>query len=174
MKSGIIQVYTGDGKGKTTAALGLALRAWGHGLRIVIYHFLKTAHSTGEEAALKALQPGIPEHYLWNGNFLINRAPNQEELEQVAADWKDISRAILSEAFDLVILDELSHALNTKLLALDEVLTTLKIKPAEVEVVLTGRAMPAPLLEIASLVTEMQQIKHPYQNGIRARKGIEY
>ncbi len=174
MKSGIIQVYTGDGKGKTTAAMGLALRAWGRGLKVVIYHFLKAPSTTGEELAFKSLLPAIPEYYLWEGNFLINRLPQVAELEQAAAGWRTVTTDILSETFDLVILDELSHAINTKLLGVEQVLTTLKRKPAGVEVVLTGRNMPTSILEIADLVTEMREVKHPYQQGMPAREGIDY
>lgn len=174
MQHGIIQVYTGDGKGKTTAAIGQAIRAWGYGLKIKVFQFLKVPEGSGEERSLAALKPSLPIYPLGTGQFIIDRAPTKQEMEQAFNGWRKITTAILDEENDLVIIDELSHALNLQLLDLETVVAVLKQKPPGLELVLTGRNMPIPILELADLVTEMKMAKHPYQKGFRARKGIEY
>jgi cob(I)alamin adenosyltransferase len=174
MWQGIIQVYTGDGKGKTTAAIGQAVRAWGRGLRIKVFQFLKVPEGSGEERSLMALKPSLPIYPLGTGQFIINRTPTEQEIEQAVNGWCKITTAILDEENDLIVIDELSHAINHRLLDLDTVMAVLKQKPPGLELVLTGRDMPLPILELADLVTEMKMIKHPYQKGCKARKGIEY
>jgi cob(I)alamin adenosyltransferase len=174
MQPGIIQVYTGDGKGKTTAAVGLAVRAWGRGLKVKIFQFLKAPVGSGEEQALIALKPALPIYPLGTGQFIIDRAPSQAEIQQAISGWQKITEAILDEDNDLIIIDELSHVLNLKLLNPELVLEALKQKPAGLELVLTGRDMPEAILEIADLITEMKMIKHPYREGFKARAGIEY
>jgi cob(I)alamin adenosyltransferase len=174
MRPGIIQVYTGDGKGKTTAAVGLAVRAWGGGLKVKIFQFLKAPGGSGEEQALITLKPPLPIYPLGTGQFIINRPPSQAEIQHAILGWKRISEAILHEDNDLIIIDELSHALNLKLLDPEMVLAALKQKPAGLELVLTGRDMPEAVLEISDLITEMKMVRHPYQEGFKAREGIEY
>ncbi|TCL74079.1 cob(I)yrinic acid a,c-diamide adenosyltransferase [Hydrogenispora ethanolica] len=174
MEKGIIQVYTGDGKGKTTAAVGQAVRAHGRGLRVIIFQLLKAADGTGEQSALAALNPPLPFQPLGSGQFIFKREATPEEIAQAEAGWEEIRRAIRSGAYDLIVIDEFSHALNKKLLPPESVLEVLREKPAGLELVLTGRNMPEAVLELADLVTEMRLIKHPYQKGIGARKGIEY
>jgi cob(I)alamin adenosyltransferase len=174
MNQGIIQVYTGDGKGKTTAAIGQALRSWGRGFKIIFYQWLKPSGVSGEQIAMAALEPVIPVYHLGPSGFIINRAPNPEEVERAKEDWNRVRKTIYSGEYDLIVIDELSHAINTGLVQAEEIRETLLNKPAPVELVLTGRAMPESIVSIAALVTEMKQIKHPYSTGLPAREGIEY
>jgi cob(I)alamin adenosyltransferase len=165
-------VYTGDGKGKTTAALGLALRAAGHGMHTYIGQFLKGRHY-GELDSLQSLsqavtveQYGLNEWVHVEGVTPEQRAAAQEGLER-------IRQAVHSGRYHLVILDEVNVALYFGLLTEEEVLTLIDNKPAGVELVLTGRRAPQGIIDRADLVTEMREIKHPYQQGIEARPGIE-
>lgn len=167
----MIQVYTGDGKGKTTAAVGLAVRAHGHGLRVAVFQFLKTDRDNGEARVLRRL--GIPCRQYGTGRWLIDRAPDREELALAAQGWAAVEQAVRS-GYQLVVVDEISHAVNLGLLALEKVRSLAVKLPAHVELVLTGRAMPAELLVLADLVTEMRAVKHPYAQGVGARRGIEY
>jgi cob(I)alamin adenosyltransferase len=174
MKQGLIQVYTGDGKGKTTAAMGQAVRAWGRGLKVKVYQFLKAPGGSGEERSLMEFKPPLPVYPLGTGQWLINQSQTTREIEQAVNGWRKITTAILDEENDLIVIDELSHALNHRLLEFEMVLATLKQKPVGLELVLTGRDMPGFILELADLVTEMKMIKHPYREGFKAREGIEY
>lgn len=174
MKQGIIQVYTGDGKGKTTAAVGLAVRAWGRGLKVKVFQFMKAAGSSGEHWALMVYNPPLPIYPLGTGDFIFTRKPTPTEIEQAAAGWQQIQEAVMSEENDLVVIDELSHAVNKGLLDINTVSSTLMQKPVGLEIVITGRDMPPSILELADLITEMRMVKHPYQTGLEARQGIEY
>lgn len=174
MKRGIIQVYTGDGKGKTTAAMGLAARAWGRGLKIGVFQFLKSPDGSGEHRTFAELTPPLPVYPLGNGEFIQDRHSSPETINMVAEGWKKVEQAISSDTLDLIIIDELSHVINLGFLSLDKVITVLKEKPDRLELVLTGRDMPAVIIELADLVTEMKMLKHPYQNGLPAREGIEF
>jgi len=171
MQKGYVQVYTGDGKGKTTAALGLALRAAGHGLKSYIAQFMK-GQRYGELDALAAL-PAIQLE-----QFGGPRCLRREELgaEDAARAQQGLARAreqMLSGQYDLVILDEVNVALWFGLLQLDEVLDLLQVRPAGVELVLTGRRAPAELCARSDLVTEMREVKHYHALGVMARAGIE-
>ncbi|NLW55269.1 MAG: cob(I)yrinic acid a,c-diamide adenosyltransferase [Firmicutes bacterium] len=166
----MIQVYTGDGKGKTSAAMGLAVRAKGQGLKVGVFQFLK-AGETGEKEALRAL--GILFQQYGSGRWLINREPDKEEIALALKGLADVAEAIAA-GFQVLILDEISHALNYGLLPLEKVLALARTLPAECELVLTGRDFPAELLALADLVTEMRAVKHPYARGIGPRRGIEY
>jgi len=166
----MIQVYTGNGKGKTTAALGLALRAHGQGLSVAIFQFLKKEKS-GEIKAGREL--GISIRQYGSGCWLIDRRPTEEE-KQLAAKGLAEAAAAVCRGFRLVVLDEISHAVNLGLLSLADVLSFLEKLPVEMELVLTGRAMPEELIQRADLVTEMQEVKHPYHRGTGPRRGIEY
>jgi cob(I)alamin adenosyltransferase len=174
MKQGFIQVYTGDGKGKTTAAIGLAARAWGRGLKVKVYQLLKAAGSSGEHWTFMAFDPPLPVYPLGTGEFIFNRKATPAEIEKAVIAWQQIDAAIISGENDLIVIDELSHAMNKGLLDANQVLTTLMKKPAGLELVLTGRDMPASILELADLITEMKMVKHPFQRGFEAREGIEY
>jgi len=174
---GLLQVYTGDGKGKTTAALGLALRALGAGLRVAFLQFIKGGVATGEAAAAPLLGPAF-----WMQRFadevtpfsLGRGEPSDQDRAAVAQGWTVARQAIASGDWDLVVLDEINNVLAAGLLDVAEVLAVLRQRPSHVEVVCTGRGAPAELIEAADLVTEMRGVKHPYDLGLVARRGIEY
>lgn len=171
-KQGLIQIYTGDGKGKTTAALGLALRAAGWGMKTVIVQFMKNGKNCGE---LKALAD-IPQISVFSyGNELI-LWPQDVSFDDVLLAKEALSKAreSMSEDIDILILDEINNALEFDLLQEEEVLELLRDKPAHLEIIATGREASAAMIAAADLVTEMKALKHPYQRGVRARKGIEY
>jgi cob(I)alamin adenosyltransferase len=174
LKRGLIQVYTGDGKGKTTAAIGQAVRAYGRGWRVIVFQFLKKEGGSGEQPALAGLRPPLPVRPLGTGEFIINRPPTLEEIRRAEEGWDQVVEAMNSREYDLVVVDELSHAMNTGLLKVDRVVADLGRKPEELSLVLTGRNMPEPVLTGADLITEMCLVKHPFQKGIAAREGIEY
>ena len=172
MEKGYIQVYTGDGKGKTTAALGLALRAAGHGMRTYIGQFLK-GRPYGELEALRG-HPLITIEQYGDPNCWVRR--DHAPPEQVARARQGLERAreaMLSGQYDIVVLDEVNVALWFGLLTVEEVLAFLDQRPDGVEVVLTGRRAPQELIDRADLVTEMREVKHYYQAGVPARAGIE-
>ncbi len=170
---GYIQVYTGNGKGKTTAALGLAVRAAGHGLKSYIGQFLK-GHAYGELDSVKKLSPLIKiEQFGRKGFIHVTENPDDEDIRRARAGLRKCLAAMLSKKFSLVILDEVNVALFFKLLSEREVLDFLDQKPGDVEVILTGRYAPAGLIRRADLVTEMKERKHYYQKGVPARMGIE-
>ena len=170
---GYVQVYTGNGKGKTTAALGLALRAAGCGLRSYIGQFLK-GQAYGELAAVRKLRPLITiEQFGRKGFVHVTENPDEEDIRRARAGLEKCRRAMLSGRFAIVVLDEINVALHFRLLGEKDVLCLLDQKPAEVEVVLTGRYAPPSLIRRADLVTEMKDKKHYYARGVRARTGIE-
>jgi cob(I)alamin adenosyltransferase len=170
---GLIQVYTGEGKGKTTCALGLGLRAIGQGLKVYVIQFLK-GRKTGESQAAIRLAPELTLRFFGRPGFGRLRSPTPEDLELLQEAWDLASRIIAAGEHDLVILDEINLALAFGLLPLAEVLETLSRRPPRVEVILTGRNAPPELLEIADLVTEMRLLKHYFQAGVPARAGIEW
>lgn len=179
MKKGLVQVYTGSGKGKTTAALGLALRAVGQGLTVCIVQFMKpTDFETGEKIAIQKLEPELQIQQFGDSSVWGKGRPK----EGTTSDMKQAARNALDFAinnakrghYDIMVLDEINVALSQDLLKLDDVLSFIKGKPEGIELVLTGRGAPDQLIDAADLVTEMREIKHPYQSGIGARKGIEY
>ncbi|MDD2902227.1 MAG: cob(I)yrinic acid a,c-diamide adenosyltransferase [Syntrophales bacterium] len=173
LTKGLIQVYTGDGKGKTTCALGLALRAVGQGLQVYMIQFLK-GRETGEAKAAARLAPEMTLRYLGRPGLVNLRAPAPEDLARVKEAW-DLARQVISAgAHDLVILDEINLALTHGLIPLEEVLKVLQGRPPGVEVVLTGRQAPPELVALADLVTEMRSVKHYYQAGVKSRRGIEW
>jgi cob(I)alamin adenosyltransferase len=170
---GYIQVYTGNGKGKTTAALGLALRAAGHGLRTYFGQFLK-GQDYGELRAVRALSPLLTiEQFGRQGFIHVGENPDQEDFQRARAGLDKCRAAMLSGRFDLVVLDEVNVALHFKLLDEKDILKFLEEKPEAVEIVLTGRYAPQSVLDRADLVTEMSCLKHYYERGVRARDGIE-
>lgn len=172
MKKGLIQIYTGDGKGKTTAALGLALRAAGRGLKVFIGQFAKGMFY-GELAALQRFAPHITLHQYGRKCF-IRDEPKEEDIRLAREGWKEIQGILKSCEYDLLILDEIGIALHYHLVSLEELKELLRMKPDSVELVLTGRKIPEALFEQADLVTEMREIKHYYNTGVSAREGIEY
>lgn len=169
---GLILVNTGDGKGKTTAALGMAMRALGHGLRVRMIQFIKGKWKTGE---LKAAQ-SFPNFKLSNmgKGFTWDSKNIEDDLERIHDAWEAGKEAIYSGEYHLVILDEINYVLDYEFLPVEEVVDVLNRKPPQVHVVLTGRNAPPQIVAIADLVTEMKAIKHPYGKGVRAQRGIEF
>jgi cob(I)alamin adenosyltransferase len=169
----MIQVYTGNGKGKTTAALGLAVRAAGHGMRTYIGQFLK-GQRYGELAGMKKLAPLVKVEQFGRKGFIhVTERADEEDVRRARRALARCRKAMLSGRFDIVVFDEVNVALHFKLVAETEVLAVLDERPEGVEVVLTGRYAPASLIRRADLVTEMRERKHYYARGVRARKGIE-
>ena len=170
---GMVQIFTGNGKGKTSAALGTVLRALGHGLKAYIVFFMKGKYPYGEFSTLSKL-PNVDVDS-FGLRCLTDRANiNPEEIEQAKLAMSAAREAMLSGNYNLVVLDEVNVAVNFKLIELDEVVRLIGDKPQNVELILTGRYADARLIELADLVTEMVKIKHPYDKGVKARKGIEY
>ncbi|MBE3582447.1 MAG: cob(I)yrinic acid a,c-diamide adenosyltransferase [Thermoanaerobacteraceae bacterium] len=173
LKCGLVQVYTGDGKGKTTAAFGLALRAAGHGLKVVIVQFLKTA-DYGEHKALARLTPEIQVKAFGRQGFVRRQGLQPEDYERAREALSFAREVMLKREADILILDEINVALHFGLLSEEEVLALLETRPPEMELVLTGRGAPERIVAVADLVTEMRPLKHPYSKGVKARKGIEF
>ncbi len=168
---GYVQVYTGNGKGKTTAALGQALRALGAGLRVFLGQFLKKG-TYSEIKALEIFSPRIEIQQFGRGCFIRGK-PTEEDFRLAREGFSLCREKVLSSLYQLVILDELNLVLHFGLLSIDEALDLIRNKPADVELVITGRYAPQPLIDAADLVTEMREIKHYYQKGVKARVGIE-
>lgn len=171
MSKGYIQVYTGNGKGKTTAALGLALRATGAGKKIFIGQFVKGMHYS-ELDAIKNYLNHIEIKQYGLDCFIVNE-PEEKDIMAAKNGLEEMKNVIVSGSYDLVVMDELNIALYYKLVDVKEVLGILKRKPAHTEIVITGRYAPEQIIEIADLVTEMREIKHYFTKGIGARLGIE-
>ena len=171
MKKGYIQVYTGDGKGKTTAALGLALRAAGAGLTVYIGQFLKQGHYN-ELEALKRFSDHIVIEQFGTGSYVFG-TPSARDRQAAKQAYESVMEAILSGKYDVVIMDEANVALKFDLVSEEELLAAMDNKPESVELVITGRGATPGVIEKADLVTEMKPVKHYYENGVLARKGIE-
>jgi cob(I)alamin adenosyltransferase len=169
---GYIQLYTGNGKGKTTAALGLALRAAGAGFKVYIGQFVK-GMPYAELDALKSFAPQIIVRQIGRDCFIVHE-PQPEDISMARAGLEEVAGIIAGREFDLVVLDEVCIALHYKLFGEQELIDILHSKPDSTEVILTGRYAPPSLIELADLVTEMKEVKHYYNNGIEARKGIEF
>jgi cob(I)alamin adenosyltransferase len=172
VNKGYIHIYTGNGKGKTTAAFGLALRASGAGLKVYIGQFIK-GKVYHEIKALNKNFPNITIRQFGLGCFIL-KDPTKEDKEAAQSGFEKIKIIIEGSKYDLVIMDEVNIALYFQLIDLQDLIEVIRNKPAPVELVLTGRYAPDELIACADLVTEMKEIKHYYQNGIEARKGIEY
>jgi len=168
---GFLQVYTGDGKGKTTAALGLALRAAGAGLKVFIGQFAKGAEYSEIKAIRKLASDITLKQY--GRRCFINGKPEAEDIRLAKNGLHEVETAIQSGTYDLVILDEANIAVFYNLFNIDELLNVVQNRPEHVEIVITGRKADARLIEAADLVTEMLEIKHYFRNGIAARTGIE-
>ena len=176
MNEGLVIVYTGKGKGKTTAALGLALRATGYDKKICMIQFIKGSWHYGEMDSTKKLEPGFEMVAIGKGfvGIIDDKSP-KEDHEKVAKEAIRISNEkIQSEKYDIVILDEINYAVNLNLISVDDVLKLIKSKPGNTDLVLTGNYAKEEVIEIADLVTEMKEIKHPFQKGIKAKKGIDF
>lgn len=169
----LVELFTGNGKGKTTAALGVALRAVGQGLRVRVIYFMKGDYPYGERNVLKRL-PNLSFQSFGHEHFIDPENVKEEEREQARQGLRAASEAIASGDFDLVVLDEVNLAAAWKLIDVEDVIRLVKEKPDNVELVLTGRWADDRLVEAADLVTEMREVKHPFHRGIEARKGFDY
>ena len=169
--NGLVQVYTGDGKGKTTAALGLAVRAFGVGLRVCVAQFVKKGES-GEVLAFHERIPEIMVKQYGAGDF-VTPPPRPEDIACAREGLKDIGNIIRSGEYDLIVLDEANVAVHLGLFTVEELLDVIDTKPPPVEVVITGRNAHPRVIERADLVTEMRAVKHYYRDGVEARPGIE-
>jgi cob(I)alamin adenosyltransferase len=174
-KRGYIIVLTGDGKGKTTSALGMAVRAIGQGLKVAMLQFLKGSWKYGELETAKRLAPDLTITQLGGEFIRIDPAnPDPGDVEMARKAWEVSKQTLLSGDYGMVILDEINGTIAYGLLPVDEVVAALKERPEGLHVVLTGRMADPKLIEIADLVTEMTEIKHPWRSGQNARKGIEF
>ena len=165
------QIYTGNGKGKTTAALGLAVRAIGAGLKVFIGQFVKGMHYS-ELDSLKAFEPNLTVKQYGRDCF-IYKEPTQEDIRIARQGFLEMKEVINCGEYDVVIMDEIAIANYYNMISVDEVLELLNDKPESVELILTGRYIDKKLIEAADLVTEMREIKHYYTKGVQAREGIE-
>jgi cob(I)alamin adenosyltransferase len=173
LSRGIVQVYTGEGKGKTTASLGQALRACGHDFKVLMIQFMKGSKnygellSSGSVPGLEIVQKGLP-------TFVKKGEPSEEDL-RLAAEGMDLARkAVREAAHDILILDEINCAVDYGLVDVKEVLELIGEKPEGMELILTGRYAPKEFIELADLVTEMREVKHHYNSGVEMREGIEF
>lgn len=171
MRKGYIHIYTGDGKGKTTAALGLSLRAAGAGLNVFIGQFLKGMEYS-ELLSLQKLSANIEIKQLGGACFVFGE-PSADDIRMAQDGLKLIKEKILSQKYDMIIMDEVNVAVSLGLLSAESVIDVIKLKPDGMEIIMTGRGAPAEFIELADLVTEMKEIKHYYQKGVLARVGIE-
>ena len=174
LQKGLIQVYTGDGKGKTTAALGLALRALGHGLKVVMIQFLKGDRDTGELTIAQHLAPTLVIQPMGRNGFVDRANPSAEDISLAQAALKEARRMLDEGACDLLILDEVNVAASLGLVDEDAVLKLMDDKPRNMELILTGRDAPRSFIEKAHLVTTMECTKHYFKQGEAAREGIEF
>ena len=175
-KNGLTIVYTGKGKGKTTAALGIALRATGYKKKICMIQFIKGSWHYGEMESSKRLEPEFEMVAIGKGfvGIIDDKSP-KEDHQKIAKEAIRISNEkIQSGKYDIVILDEINYAVNLNLISLDDVLDLTKSKPENVDLVLTGNYAKEEVIEAADLVTEMKEIKHPFQKGIKAKEGIDF
>ncbi|MCL5075766.1 MAG: cob(I)yrinic acid a,c-diamide adenosyltransferase [Chloroflexi bacterium] len=174
-RKGLIIVHTGDGKGKTTAALGIALRAVGHDLRVLIVQFIKGAWHSGEVRAAKRLSPNLQIVPMGQG-FLRSEeekhaARNRQLIRQA---WEFARSHILAGSYDVIVLDEVNYVISYGLLSVEEVVHLIREKPAGLHLILTGRNAHPAVIDEADLVTEMREIKHPFKNGLMGQRGIEF
>jgi len=172
LREGYVQVYTGEGKGKTTAALGLVMRALGQGLRPLVLQFMKADPGCGELVILRRLDVEVVQCGL--EHWVIKGEATAEDLAAAAAGLARARQLVMSSDYDVVVLDELVTAVYFELVAQNDVLALLRDKPAAVELVLTGRRAGGEIVAAADLVTEMRPVKHYYDGGVEARAGIEY
>ena len=170
---GLIVVFTGEGKGKTSAALGTAMRAAGHGMRIFICFFMKGEYPYGERNTLNKI-PNITVASFGQEEFVFPDRVKQVEIDQAKQALAACKEAVSSGKYDMVVMDEVNVAVAFNLISAEEVIEVLQNKPQELEIILTGRKADPKIIAIADMVTEMLKIKHPYDNGMAARKGIEF
>lgn len=174
LEKGLVQIYTGNGKGKTTAALGLSLRALGRGFKVCFIQFLKGRMTLGDGAFLALKRVRNFEYASYGtGKFVIGK-PTRGDFQEASRAFEHAKEAIMKGKYEIVVLDEIIHAVNLGLIDVNEVIELIRNKPSMVEIVLTGRAADRRLIDVADLVTEMREVKHPFSHGVQAREGIEF
>ena len=171
---GLLLVYTGDGKGKTTAALGMALRAAGHGMKVLILQFMKCHEKIGEMKALTQTDLPITLKQFGRRVFFRTRTCEIMDIHKARQGLEAYKIAIEDNSYDLIILDEINMAIHFGLLEIEEVIEAIEQKPPELHLVLTGRNAKEKLIAMADLVSEIREIKHHYHQGVQAQKGIEF
>lgn len=171
MKKGYIHVYTGDGKGKTTAAIGAAVRALGAGLKVYMIQFMKRKKQN-ELKIIKKI-PGFNIAQYGRKGFVSQQKPDKKDIEIAEEGFEHAEKIIQNAEYDVVILDEINVAINYNLLETENILKIIKNKPKKLEIILTGRYAPKKLIKISDIVTEMKEIKHLYKKGIEKREGID-
>jgi cob(I)alamin adenosyltransferase len=172
-KKGLILVFTGHGKGKTTAALGMSMRAAGHGMKTCFIQFIKGNWQYGEMEALARFREEI-DFYVTGRGFTWKSEDLEKDTAAAREAWEKAQEAIISGCYHTVVLDEFTYLLRYGMVDTAKVVEVLRGKPKELHICITGRYAAEELIELADLVTEMQPIKHPYQQGIKAQKGIEF
>ena len=177
MKKGLVQIYTGQGKGKTTAAIGQAIRARGRGCKVLLVQFIKGKEGSGEiplleKLGIKVICKGKKDRWLFPDKL------QEEEKKRIRLEWThfldEISRQAKVEKYDLIVLDEINVALYYGLIDEKRLIEFVRKKPTSLEIILTGRHASPKLIELAHLVSEIKSIRHPFNEGVRARRGIEY
>lgn len=172
-EKGLLIVHTGKGKGKTTAALGMVVRAIGHDRRVGVVQFVKGAMTTGEKAVFDAFPEQVDFKPMGEG-FTWNTQDRERDIALTRTAWNEVKRMIADPSYDMVLADELNIALRYDYLPLDEVLEAVRARDEMKHVIITGRNAPETLIEAADLVTEMTLVKHPFRSGVKAQAGIEY
>ena len=172
-EQGLLIVHTGKGKGKTSAALGMVIRAIGHGMKVGVVQFVKGAMSTGEKAVFDAFPDNVEFKPMGEG-FTWDTQDRARDIAAARAALDEVRRMIADPAYHMVLADELNIALRYEYLPLDEVLGVLTVRDEMKHVIVTGRNAPEALIEAADLVTEMTMVKHPFRSGVKAQKGIEF
>lgn len=175
-RRGLIIVYTGNGKGKTTAALGMAVRAVGHGMRVLMVQFIKGSWHYGEMDGALRLRPEFELITAGRGfvGIMDDNLPREAHVEAAREALRVSMEKILSGIYDIVILDEVNYAVRLGLISIEDVLELVRVKPYSTTLVLTGNYADERVLDIADLVTEMREVKHPFRKGVRALKGVDF
>jgi len=173
LNKGLVQVFTGEGKGKTSAGVGIVIRALGQGLKVCVVVFIKGNRTSGEWTFLSKI-PDVEIARYGLGKLIDPDNIKPEEKEQAREALEFARKAVSTDNYDIVVMDEVNVAVRHKLIDVDGVLKLIRDKPAKVELILTGRYADPQIIQMADLVTELQKIKHPYDRGIKARRGIEY
>ncbi len=173
LTQGLVQVYTGNGKGKTTASLGLSVRAAGHGLSVYVLQFMKGSTVYGELESARRLAPELTIEQVGRDTFVSPSHPDPVDVAMAQAGFEKARQLVLSGDYDLIVLDEINCAVDFGLVPLDKLKELIRLKPPHTELVLTGRGAHPEIVELADLVTEMREIKHYYNSGQHARTGIE-
>jgi len=175
ISKGLVMVFTGDGKGKTTAAMGMAMRCTGHGLKCLMIQFIKGGWRYGELEAAKRLAPYFEIIPMGRGFIRVDQGgPDPEDLKAIREAWGLFMEKMSTGDFQMIILDEINNVIHMGLLGPETLLAAIEKKPPGMHLVLTGRNAHPQIIEAADLVTEMREVKHPFAAGIRAQKGIEY